>query len=334
MRTTVSIASPLPLPHIEQYLQSFIYTMNDPRIRTHIIQRAIRQSSSPHSSSPRYRWIGSWTVAFSEDDGLSDKATTIKKKNRDKKKRKELVVVSDRKRRTLSQFIADKRWSSSSLSSSLSEILLFTVCFLYEENRVHYVSFLYLSEAKRLISFDPGWELYHHGQQTVVPYVQDVFQQRGLLSGTTARSDSLSTKMGRCSNFSFCGKYWGIQYNGTPSSLPADAFCQTWTLFFFTRYLLQSQSLDFSFLQKWCAIHPSRREFFIISCFILPLLQNQKIVMRAFLHQIKDNHHDPSHMIIIRKQKTYLTTSFVLRILLEYLETHFDKRSTVQCSSP
>lgn len=161
---------------------------------------------------------------------------------------------------------------------------MFTVCLLYDTNLVHYVSFLYTD--RQLLSFDPGVELYPHGQKTIVPRVEAAFRALRLI-------DSHSVQ-GACPHFAFGRKRRGVQFNGRLQyKLPADAFCQSWTLFFFVRLLyLPDRSLERIklFLSDWCAIPPSDREYFITSFFIHPTLTYLPKVSKRYLAMLHPRH--------------------------------------------
>jgi len=238
--------------HISYLLQSFIYTMNEESVRNQLIQDSIRVSSSPH----KCKWLGTWTIEYD--------------------KKKEMRIRSTQK--SLIEFVK-------SLSFQSNTLYLFTVCFVYDGNRVHYVAFIYYPFLKKLVSFDPGVELYHHGQQTIVPHIRKVFYECEFLSNNVVNQQQ---NIGTCQEFSFCGKKWGIQYNANHvHSLPADAFCQTWTLFFLTRWILQLDPMDMSFVGNWCKIHPTRRELFLLSFFILPQLNCQSTLKKVYHQQLQ-----------------------------------------------
>jgi len=238
--------------HISYLLQSLIYTMNEESVRNELIQNCIRVSSSSYPC----KWLGTWTIEYD--------------------KKKEMRIRSTQK--TMNEFVK-------SLSFQSNTIYLFTVCFVYEGNRVHYVAFIYYPSLKKLVSFDPGVELYHHGQMTIVPHIRNVFYEHRLISNNVINRQQ---NIGKCLEFSFCGKKWGIQYNANHThSLPADAFCQTWTLFFLTRWILQLDPMDLSFVGNWCKIHPTRRELFLLSFFILPQLNCQSLFKKLYQRQLE-----------------------------------------------
>lgn len=223
-------------------LQSFIHLMNDFSVRSEIIDYHLVNTKKKR----QYQWIGTWVVEkdnrhlrFIEQDPIFSTKTN-----------KYIEDLLEKKKHTLMKI----------------PFTMFTVCIRYEGNLVHYVAFVYDSQNKSLVSFDPGVELYHHGQKTIVPMVHKAFQQKGLLKKYLI--------LGSCHQFSFKKKKLGIQFNGkTKTSLPADAFCQSWTIFFLVK-LLYTSDLEQAktMLSRWCSIHPKDREHFITSFFILPTL--------------------------------------------------------------
>lgn len=269
---------------ISQYLQPFIYTMNDERVRNKLIHQAIQLSPSS-----TYRWIGTWTIEMDSSQQL---------RFRDSKKPFEQYV---------------KR-----LSFENDKIYLFTVCLVYEGNKVHYVAFIYSPQLKQLLSFDPGVELYHHGQKTIVPYIRKTFYHCNWIESNQLKQRQ---NVGTCQDYSFCGKKWGIQYNADHrTSLPADAFCQTWTIFFLTRFMLQRSPMDMSFIHQWCKVHPNRRELFLLNFFILPQLKCCPSLEKEYISQLNI--------------RTRLEYNNILLLLVEYTEYLFLHNSLPKITCP
>ena len=254
------------------WLQSLIYTMNEVPIRNQIVRNALRESLS--SQRPKYRWKGTWTFELLPDNSLRMRDPSC----------------------SLFHEFLQSRWKCKT-----PVISLFTVCLVYDGNRVHYVAFVYRSDDQTLLSFDPGVGLYPHGQRTIVPYIRNTFSQLKWVSA--------SRDVGRCHDFTFCGKRWGIQYNGDYTySFPADAFCQTWTLFFVTRMVIQDDTSDVSFVDTWCKIHPPRREEFLLLSFVLPELRTNRSLQKQYLSQL---------------QMSPRSFPYVLRTLTEYVESSY-----------
>jgi hypothetical protein len=261
---------------IVEILQSFIHSMNTKKVRSEIIKFYIELSDKKNN----VEWLGTWTVS------LQDKNLKV------------------------SQQIHELQWSESleelvskNKNIFVSKICMFTVCIVYDINLVHFVSFLYFPSQKKLVSFDPGVELYLHGQQTILPKIRMAFCKNGLVSSTKIIP---TQNMGRCSEFTFCGKKWGIQYNGNhKTDLPADSFCQTWSLFFLIRFLIQ-EGYDFSFVEKWCKVHPQQREFIIISYFMIPSLTHFSSLRKVYLGYVKNNNPQYTFSIVLSKVMNYV----------------------------
>jgi hypothetical protein len=209
-----------------------------------------------HNNAKDTEWLGTWYVrkgknsdlTLTQDTAIFDKATGQPLKH----------IVN----RNISRF-----------TNREIPYKIFTVCILYDTNLVHYVSFVYDAKLQTLYSFDPGMELYLHGLKTIIPGVRKIFHDLKLAN------KSNSSVIGRC-NFSFRGKKPGIQFNGEiHRDLPADAFCQTWTLFFLTR-LITLRNMDF--VTIWCQIPPARRESYLVIAFIIPLLENNETISQSY----------------------------------------------------
>lgn len=233
---------------IVELIQAFIYTMNDKSLRTDIIKYHIGKYG--HKDM---QWLGTWIV---ESTGSLQKRTL-----RFMQKNDQLPCFDD----SIDKYVCMNK------GKLLEKTSLFTVCIVYEMNLVHFVSFIYDPQHKKLTSFDPGVELYHHGQKTILPLLRRAFFRNKLIQGTRIVPQE---NLGRCTQYTFCGKKWGVQYNGNHfSNLPADSFCQTWTIFFLITFL---RTKNFEFVAEWCDKNPNQREFIIIKKFMLPFLTRFK----------------------------------------------------------
>jgi len=240
--------------------------MNDLSVRTEII----RYHLSKTRKTKDYAWLGTWVVREQNKQLVFEEIDPVVST----KKSTRLVSVQDQPDPTKRLNRADRTLSVHDLvrqkASSFSRgprYVMFTVCILYDIHLVHYVSFMYDAQKKELTSFDPGVELYHHGQKTIVPLVQQAFEKAHLIAPSHHKI------FGACHRFGFKNKKMGVQFNGNiKGRLPADAFCQSWTIFFFVRLLHSSEKDPKTFLYHWCNIHPYDREPFITSFFILPVL--------------------------------------------------------------
>lgn len=158
-----------------------------------------------------------------------------------------------------------------------SLFVLATCCVTYEGNKVHFLSLIYDRKNRMLIFFDPGIHLYEKGQDVAVPIVKNAFINTGLIDNTKNIE-----RIGLCSS-SYHGKKMGIQYNGedpAKTRLPADSFCQSWTLYYLVEFL-HNQCTD-KFFSSWCSIPPPKRETFILTNFFIPHLRTHSFLYKKW----------------------------------------------------
>lgn len=242
------------------YLQSFIYCLNDEQVRTSILRRSI-------GTHKEYQWLGTWYVRNRHEN--------------DHKKKIELVISRPCSfEKKLDKKLSDSIHQKQKLFLEGSRYKVFTVCIYYEINSVHYVAFYYDNKKKELVSFDPGVELYLHGMKTIVPQIRNLFYETGLVRSPFFSQDRFT--LGRCQSYKFRGKKYGVQFNGKNIDFPADAFCQTWTLFFVHRL---TETGHYGFLVEWCGKKPRHRVGFLMESFILPLLRNNKYVQKKYFQE-------------------------------------------------
>jgi len=289
-------------PIISNLLQSFIYAANDSDDRRDIINYYI----GVNNKQDTHQWLGTWHLSYS-GPSLTQKQKqqkTIRKCEQNLTKVSEPVVEMPVFDESIDQFVAQNMETLQQKPFSL-----FTVCVSYDGNSVHFVSYVYERDAKKLASFDPGVEVYHHGQKTIVPCIRMAFHKAGLISKQRQqqlKQQDYEYDLGRCTDFTFCGKNWGIQYNGNhASNHPMDAFCQSWTLFFLIRTLYSEQ--EYSFVNKWCKISPNQREFLIIIYFIIPSLNHFENFRNHYIQLAKELTQDDN-----------LTFSDILDMLYNY----------------
>lgn len=197
---------------------------------------------------------------------------------------------------------------------------LFTVVLVYDGHACHYVSFIYQKMKRVLITFDSGILLYPRGQDTIVPMLRKVFIQLNLIDSKDETDDTNNYDLGRCVQ-KYCGKQYGIQFNGeTNRKLPADAFCQSWTIFFLYRYMVAQG--DLGFIKDWCRVPPKDRECFVLTFFLIPTLLKFERAKYKYLSSLKD---------IIDEGITF---NEVIHILTSYVEKnmlHRFKDIPIQC---
>lgn len=235
---------------ISDMLQNIIYFFNGKEIRDYLINHHIKMLPSGKSSI----WDG--TYYFDEQGQLDP------------------YYHPENQKTSLQQFVKQRR----NLQQNRVRFVLFTCCILYEGNRVHYLSFVYDTKKRILLSFDPGVHLYPKGQDVLVPLVRDAFLSNKLIADKRGSFE----RVGLCKTKYF-DKAWGIQYDGTDpkiTDLPADSFCQSWTLFFLIEFLRHRCSDRF--FKKWCSIPPKHRELFVILNYFMPHLQNDAFMYKRF----------------------------------------------------
>lgn len=219
------------------FLQNFIYFMNSPTVRNEIIRKF-------YKTQPSVEWWGTFYVSGP----------------------KHKLVVTAHDNRVIEESLL-KFFQEFSKQLKNNKINIYTICYQYENNHVHYITDVYDNRTQSIYHFDPGVSLYEHGQKTIIPSWERQYKNLGLLK--------TSTDLGTCHTFSWKGKKMGVQYDGSSGDFPADAFCQTWTIFFL--YRLSFNISNYNFVKQWCGIRPSKRKAFLISNFIIPFLtQNKK----------------------------------------------------------
>jgi hypothetical protein len=178
---------------------------------------------------------------------------------------------------------------------------MFTICIHYEDVKVHFVSFVYEMNPPRLVSFDSGSNLYTIGEKTVIPEVQRIFEKLELIPSSKHKNHK--HHIGICSKRYFMKKF-GIQFSGENPifhSLPADAFCQSWSIFFLIEWVRHHHKTrhhyptigkpsNGHFVRQWCKIIPSEREWFIISTFFIPLLSYNPFIHAEFAKHYPNTH--------------------------------------------
>jgi hypothetical protein len=280
---------------ISGLLQSFIYAANDPKDRNTIINYYINLTNS----SKTHQWLGTWHLEYSGKPLTQNQLSQSKQQQSKRKCLQHLIKVSESVPE-LSGF-SDKinEFVEKNKNSIQRKISLFTVCVTYEGNSVHFVSYIYYPSEGKLISFDPGVEVYHHGQKTIVPCIRQAFHKCGLISNAQSNQN---VDLGRCTDFEFCGKIYGVQFNGTNQ----DAFCQSWTLFFLIRSLFTTHN-DHSFVSNWCKISPVQREFLIIIYFIIPSLSHFEEFRLKYLDIVKNHVGEMNLVEVLDKIYDYAT---------------------------
>lgn len=147
-------------------------------------------------------------------------------------------------------------------------IILMTYAYSYEHNKIHYIATIFDMKKKKLVIFDPGYNIYKVGSKVLVPCIKKFY--------TSFSHRLMIFEKNACD-----GNRFGIQrrryINGI---MNLDAFCQSWTLFFLHTYIERNQ--DLSFFEDWCRIHPKYRELFLFQNFIIPSIQTHKVLRTKY----------------------------------------------------
>lgn len=238
-----------PRFQMSSLLQNIIYFFNQTNIRDFVIHHHINM----FSLDDKVKWDGTY---YFNEQGIMDNFY-----HRDLKENT-----------TLTQFLKSRKVFFS--RKKQPDFIIFTACILYEENKVHYLAFVYQPQKEILVCFDPGIRLYHKGQDILVPLLAQAFKNCNLIPNLNRIE-----RVGLC-NKKFYGKQWGIQYQGSnpaQTNLPADSFCQLWTICFLVEFMKNHCSDEF--LTHWCTVPPKIRESFALTYanqfFSLPYVYKQ-----------------------------------------------------------
>lgn len=230
---------------VSDMIQNMIYFFNQPIVRDYVIK--IHADMLP--SGKHVQWDGTY---FFNESGMMDPYHHS----------------------NISSSLADFLKKRKKYTESHCRYVISTCCVTYEGNRVHFLSLIYDKKKKLLIFFDPGIHLYEKGQDVAVPIMRKAFVKNGWIKDVE--------RLGLCSK-DYHGKKWGIQYDGSDplkTKLPADSFCQSWTLFYLVEFL-RNKCSD-KFFSHWCSIPPKKRETFMMMNFFLPNIQNHPFLFREW----------------------------------------------------
>lgn len=205
-------------------LQEFIYELNKSRLRTSIIKSSISSYKDDHPII----WMGTFTFREKHNNN-----TVIKNiVNKIEKYQGKMCIC------------------------------LFTCCYIYDGNRIHYISVIYESATEHVIIFDSGFNLYPVGKTFLIPIMKNIFKS---LSNTI-----LFFNKTVCPSTNY-----GVQLKiQTKKQVIPDAFCQSWSLFFIQCYVRSGGKSDF--FKSWCQIKPALRDYFLFENFIIPTIVSQK----------------------------------------------------------
>jgi hypothetical protein len=234
---------------ISDMIQNIIYFFNQPQIRDHIINLHINILPA----GKKVQWDGTY---FFDEKG-----------NIDPYHHPGTNGIS------LTEFLKKQK----AYTDNRASYVMSTCCITYEGNRVHFLSLIYNKKKRMLVFFDPGIHLYEKGQDLAVPIARDAFLKNGWIDSATNIE-----RVGLCST-DYHGKKWGIQYDGNnpkTTKLPADSFCQSWTLYYLVEFL-RNQCAD-TFFSTWCSVPPEKRETFMMMNFFMPHIQTNPFVFKEW----------------------------------------------------
>lgn len=235
---------------ISDMIQNIIYFFNQPQIRDYIISLHI----DILPAGKKVKWDGTY---FFDENGKID---------------------AHHHHQYTDMSLTDFLKTRKAYSGGDVGYVLSTCCITYEGNRVHFLSLIYDKKKQTLVFFDPGIHLYEKGQDVAVPIVRDAFLENGWIK---PEKDSIE-RVGLCSK-DYHGKKWGIQYDGGDpkiTKLPADSFCQSWTLYYLVEFL--RNKCNDKFFSHWCAIPPTKRETFMMMNFFLPHIQTHSFMFKEW----------------------------------------------------
>lgn len=241
--------------------QYIIYFFNKLSNRTKIIQNAIKQ----YKKDDKFCYFGSWYV-----EGPKFKLKFTEPYDEELKK--------DLKKNTLVYDFMKKHKEDFELKRKI----LFTICYCYKIQSVHFISFIYDSKKRKLTCFDPGVACYPEGQKILVPSIVNIFKKLKLIENNQygKSHDELGDD---CPQYQYILKNEpiGIQYNGRTK----DAYCQSWTLFFLIDQIKQYDEN----IEELCRIHPENRELHLYEHFIIPLLKKNPSYLKEIIKELKED---------------------------------------------
>jgi len=268
---------------ISRILQSFIYAMNPEEVRKEILEDSIKRSKQ----KDRVKFVGTWFLDYNGKPLQHDPVKAQQFQIDGKKPRVQMkdITVSEPVSQLEEHHPNFIRFVELNREDLTHKICLFTVCISYNVSSVHFVAFIYIPEEKKLISFDPGHQVYVHGQATIVPVVRKAFFENDLIGDARSRP---TQDLGKCTDFEFCGIVYGVQFNGDyESGQPMDAMCQTWTVHFLQQ-AIKGGFRDLSFIKEVCTTAPALREFKLLEETVLPWLEKYKklrTIFEEYIHQ-------------------------------------------------
>lgn len=263
-------------------VQHLIFFFHDERVRRFILDKAIGRNTSK---------LRHWGTLYVSDGSLHDELQT---------------QLHPRLHQWHASSSEGSKGSTSAKAHDRHEAL-FSVCISYEEVKVHYVSIVLRRDAGavQVLSFDPGSRLYPRGEKQVIPAIMRTL--RDFYRHTPPLDHS-----GMCPQ-KFFNLRFGIQFDGRDpmtTKLPADAFCQSWSLLFLVEWIYRShlaqddpcdrkgpvrKSVNY-FVQHWCKLAPRKRSLYLLSSFALPVLIYHATLRKRFCKMYGSTHCNFEHL--------------------------------------
>jgi len=249
-------------------LQELIYFFNEVPVRNFLIEKFLEEGVRRKTNC---QYMGTYFVREKDDDSH---VLVLDTDHHQQQSPKDPTCFSD--------VIRQKR---SFLLNKKGKKTLFTMAILYKVAAIHFVSFLYDPVQQRIVSFDPGNNLYHNGSRVLIPNCVDAFVGHHMIP----HQDHV-VHTGMCKDY-FHGRRYGPQYNGEDprqTELPADKFCQSWSLRFVLFCILNDGKHDF--VHEWCKIRPRERENSMMTEFFIPILSHFAHLRNQFKINVGPEH--------------------------------------------
>lgn len=243
-------------------VQELIYFFNEPAVRNYLVDHYTRL----YPDTP-CQHAGTFFLRKSDDDAMV------------------LELDADHHRNYGGMQFKKALERLKSFLKARGKITLFTLAILYNTSSIHFVSCMYDEGRRKLVCFDPGFNLYQNGSRVLIPVCIDNFIQLRLID-----NEDDTVVIGKCHRLWY-GRRFGVQYNGDDPdavSLAADSFCQSWSLFFIIMCIVFKG--DYNFVWLWCKIPPTKREQFILERFFFPHLLSHAPILRRFRAKFPPEH--------------------------------------------
>ena len=236
--------------------QYIIYFFNKLPIRKKVIDDAI----SKYNKKRKFVYFGTWYL-----HGHKNK---LKFRKPYDKVLQNVFSQSLNSTKTFLSFIKENKEKF-----KIKKKILFSIAYCYSEYSIHFISFIFDPERKKLIHFDPGVRLYKEGQDILVPSVINVFKKTNLIKSHIELGKTCTKYI-----YNLKKEQIGIQFNGKSR----DAYCQSWTLCFLIHEI---KHYDES-METFCRLKPVNRKLYLYKDFIIPFLEKNRKYMQTILKML------------------------------------------------